>query len=184
MRERATVLDERTAFRGRVFDVAVERVTLPHGVDTTLEVVRHRGSVVLIAQPDADSVYLVRQYRHPAGAFLWELPAGTLDDAEAPEAAARRECQEELGLVAGEVEYLGEFFASPGYCTEVMRYFRLTNLRRPAEGDRVSAPDADEMLEPRALSLDDLRGWIADGSLADMKTAAGLALLDSRRGRR
>lgn len=110
----------RTVFHGRVLDVVVERVTLPNGLDRDLEVVRHPPSVVLIPMTDPDSVVLVRQYRHPIGRWLWELPAGAVELGEDAERAARRECEEETGYTAARVEQIGAFFPVPGYCDEEM----------------------------------------------------------------
>ena len=118
MSPKAPVIESRVAYDGRVFQAVVERVRLPHrDRDSTVEIVRHAGSVVIAALPAPDTVLLVRQYRHPAGDYLWELPAGSIDPGEEPEAAARRECHEELGVIAETAERLGEAWALPGYCT-------------------------------------------------------------------
>jgi ADP-ribose pyrophosphatase len=164
----------RIVFHGRVFDVTSERVRLPNGVERDLEVVRHRGSVVLIPMPDPDSVVLVRQYRHPLGAWLWELPAGTLEPGEDPESAARRECEEETGLAPGRVARLGSFYPAPGYCDERMVFYLLTSLTRP---DRPAAPDADEVIETQTFAVEAVREMVRRGEIADMKTALGLTLI-------
>ena len=85
-------------FTGRVFRIESDRVGLSNGRTVTLDIVRHRGSVVLIPQPSRGEVILVRQYRYAIGKWIWELPAGTLDPGESARAAARRECAEEIGL--------------------------------------------------------------------------------------
>src|SRR5437868_6395 len=90
-------------FTGRVFRVERDRVRLSNGRETTLDIVRHRGSVVLIPQPSPDELILIRQYRYAIGRWIWELPAGTLDAGEASAPAARRECAEEIGLWPGRV---------------------------------------------------------------------------------
>src|SRR5215470_12172607 len=96
----------RKVFDGRVFTIAVESVTLPGGHRLDVEIVRHPGSVVLLPMTDDGCVMLVRQYRHAVGRWLWELPAGTLKHGEQSEAAAARECQEEIGLIPGKLERL------------------------------------------------------------------------------
>ena len=101
MSQPAAVLSSRLVYEGRIFDVTVDRVRLPHGREADSEIVRHDGSVVLVPMDDDGRVMLVRQYRHAAGRFLWELPAGSLEVGEDPDEAARRECQEELGLIPG-----------------------------------------------------------------------------------
>ena len=90
----------RTVFEGRVFTVQVESITLPKGHALDAEIVRHPGSVVIVPMTPANEVILVRQYRHAIGRYTWELPAGSLKPAEDPLVAARRECQEEIGMVA------------------------------------------------------------------------------------
>jgi ADP-ribose pyrophosphatase len=158
--------------------VTRDRVRLPHGVETTLDVVRHRGSVVLIPMPDPDSVILVRQYRHAIGMHVWELPAGSLDPGEGADAAALRECHEEIGQAAARAERIASLYPSPGYTTEVMHFYVLTGLHAPAHA---AAQDEDEHLEPRTFSLTELRGMAAAGDLQDMKTVAAIPLLDSWR---
>jgi ADP-ribose diphosphatase len=170
----ATTLSSSPAFQGCIFRVDVDRVRLPHGVEATLEVVRHRGSVVLLPMPDADHVILVRQYRYAVDRWVWELPAGSLDPGEAAADAARRECHEEIGLVPGSIDRLGTLLPTPGYCDEAMTFFRLTDLRTP---ETAATHDADEHLEPRTYALSELGAMIARGEIVDMKTVAGLALL-------
>jgi ADP-ribose pyrophosphatase len=182
MDERAIVRTTRVAYQGRIFDVAVERVVLPHEPprEADLEIVRHAPSVVLVPMADDGRVLLVRQYRHPAGEWLWELPAGSVDAGETPEGAARRECQEELGLMAGSLQPLGTLFALPGYCTEEMTFFRVTALRQPGPGDPAAHQDEDEFAEPGAFTFDRLQRMTEDGEIKDLKTVAGLALARRR----
>src|SRR3954451_5137704 len=108
-------IDSRKVFSGRVFDVTVDTV---READRTYirEVVHHPGSAVILPAFDDDTVGFVRQYRHPAVKYLLELPAGTLNDREPPEVGAARELEEELGMIAGRLEKLAEFFVSPGFC--------------------------------------------------------------------
>ena len=171
-------IDSTTVFEGRVFSVTKERVRLPHGVETTLDVVRHRGSVVLVPMPDDGSVILVRQYRHAIARHVWELPAGTVDQGEEAEAAALRECHEEIGMIAGHAERIASLYPSPGYTDEVMHFFRLTGLQTPTEA---AQQDEDEHLEPRRFTLEELRAGIAAGEITDMKTVAALQLLEAPR---
>src|SRR5262245_11016324 len=177
MNPAATVLSSRTVYEGRIFDVTVDRVRLPHGREANLEVVRHEGSVVLIPLDDEGRVLLVRQYRHAAGRFLWELPAGSLESGENPEAGARRECHEELGLIAGTLENLGTLWPTPGFCTEVMTFFRVTSLRVPGRNDEPAHQDEDESIEVGRFTLAEAARMIRRGEIADLKTVAGLSLL-------
>lgn len=169
-----TVLSSRTAFEGRVFSVEVDTVRLPNGLQRDLEIVRHASSVVLVPMPDPISVVLVRQYRHPVGQWLWELPAGTLEPGEVPEHAARRECEEETGYAPTLIERLASFFPTPGYCDEAMYFFRLSGLSRPASP---APPDDDELLEPRVFALDEARAMARRGEIVDMKSALALTLV-------
>jgi ADP-ribose pyrophosphatase len=130
--------------------------------------------VVLIPQPSPDEVILIRQYRHAIGRWIWELPAGTLDPGEAPRAAARRECEEEIGLSPKHVRQVGAFYPTPGFCDERMIYYVCTGLRPPT---RTVAQDPDEQIEPRSFPLRRVRALIARADIVDMKTVVGLSLL-------
>jgi ADP-ribose pyrophosphatase len=170
-------IDSTPVFEGRVFAVTRDRVRLPHGVETTLDVVRHRGSVVLIPMPDPSSIILVRQYRHAIGQHVWELPAGSVDPGEDADDAALRECHEEIGMLASRAERIASLFPSPGYTTEVMHFYRLTGLHTPPHE---AAQDEDEHLEPRTFTLGELSDAVARGEIVDMKTVAALQILKGR----
>jgi ADP-ribose pyrophosphatase len=167
----------RQIYEGRIFSVAVERITLPNGHQLEVEVIRHPGSVVIVPMTEDGQVILVRQYRHAIGRSLWELPAGSLKEGEEPAEAAIRECHEEIGLVPANVARLGRFFPTPGYCDEDMIFYKATGLREPRQGDEAH-PDEDEDIEPKAFSRGDLARMIEMGEIADLKTVAGLALVD------
>ena len=169
----------RRIYQGRIFTVAVETVTLPNGSELHAEVIRHPGSVVIIPITADGDVILVRQYRHAIGRFAWELPAGSLKPSEDVADAARRECQEEVGLVPARLTPLGSFFPTPGYCDEEMNFFRADGLHEPGT-DETARPDEDEDIEARAFSLEAVRQMIVAGEIIDLKTVAGLALLESR----
>ena len=166
----------RTVFEGRVFTVQVESITLPKGHALDAEIIRHPGSGVIVPMNDANEVALVRQYRHAIGRYTWELPAGSLKPGEDVKAAARRECQEEVGLVAERLEPLGSFFPTPGYCDENMHFYRATGLREPRAGDDDAHQDEDEDIEIRWISLDEVRAMIRRNEIVDLKTIAGVTL--------
>jgi ADP-ribose pyrophosphatase len=167
-------LDSRVAFSGRIFDVHVDRVRFPNDNEVNVEVVRHPRSVVLIPMPDPGHVILVRQYRYPVDQWLWELPAGSLDPGEEPEAAAHRECHEEIGQVPRGLELLGRFFPTPGFCDEEMFLYRIDGLDAPTAEAHL---DEDEIIEPKVFSLAEVREMIARGEVTDMKTVVGVSLL-------
>jgi ADP-ribose pyrophosphatase len=168
-------------YEGRIFDVTVDRVRLPHGREADLEIVRHDGSVVLLPFADDGRVLLVRQYRYAADRFLWELPAGSLEAGEDRDLAAARECHEELGLIPGRLERLQTLYPTPGFCTETMTYYRATALRAPGPADPPAHQDEDESIEVGAFTTDEIRAMIARGDIADLKTVAGLQFLEPER---
>jgi 8-oxo-dGTP pyrophosphatase MutT (NUDIX family) len=119
----------RHVFTGRVIEVVVDRVLLPNGVEAELEVVRHPGGAAVVALDETDRICLLRQFRHAAGGWLWELPAGKIDDREPPLETARRELAEEAGVEAREWRSLGVMVSSPGVFTEVVHLYLATGLR-------------------------------------------------------
>lgn len=161
-------------FEGRVIRVERETVTLENGHATTIEAVRHRGSVVILAQPSPDRIVLIRQYRPVIQRWIWELPAGSLDAGEAPERAVVRECEEEIGLTPRRVTRLASWYPTPGFCDEIMHFYRCEELVTPAGP---VAQDEDEQIEPAIVSLAELRAMIGDGRVMDMKTVVALSLL-------
>jgi ADP-ribose pyrophosphatase len=166
----------RKIYNGRIFTVVAERVTLPNGHELEVEVIRHPGSVVIVPMTQDGQVILVRQYRHAIGRSLWELPAGSLKKNEDPDQAAVRECHEEVGLVPANVERLGSFFPTPGYCDENMIFYKATGLREPRTGDEAH-PDEDEEIETKAFAAGDLMRMIESGEISDLKTVAGVFLI-------
>jgi ADP-ribose pyrophosphatase len=172
--KRARVLSRSTMFRGRVFRVERDRVRLPNARTAIMDIVRHRGSVVLVPQPDRRHVILIRQYRHAINRWIWELPAGSVDPGEAPLAAARRECAEEIGLSPRRMTRLAAYYPTPGFCDEHMVFYRCERLVAP------TGPverDEDEEIRPRVFSAPESRRLVARGHVVDMKTIVGLHLI-------
>ncbi|HSK10561.1 MAG TPA: NUDIX hydrolase [Vicinamibacterales bacterium] len=169
-------LDGEQVYDGRIFKVHRDRVRMPNGHEATLEVVRHPGSVVLIPMPEPGRIILVRQYRYAVGDHLWELAAGSLEPGEEPAAGAARECEEETGLVPASVQLVGRFYPTPGYCDELMNFFRLTGLAQRSEGE-AARPDEDEDLEVRSFSVEEIRAMVRRGEIQDLKTAVGITLV-------
>ncbi len=178
MNEPRGVCHEReTKFRGRIFSVTADRVTLPNGRTVTMEIVRHPGSVVLIPMPDDRHVVLIRQYRYALDQWIWELPAGSLEPGEDPVAAAARECEEEVSLVPGRVEFAGAWYPTPGFVTEAMNYYKLTDLRKPDPTGPQAEKDEDEDIRAVVFTLEDARELVRRGEVVDLKTAWGLTLV-------
>jgi ADP-ribose pyrophosphatase len=119
-------------YRGRIVHLTVEDVALPNGHVVTLEIVRHPGSGGDRDVRRARAVTLIRQYRHAAGGYLWEVPAGKLDPGETPATCAARELAEEVGLAARHLEPVGSIVTCPGFCDEVIHLFVATGLRQVA----------------------------------------------------
>ncbi len=164
-------------YKGRVFNITIDEVAYPDGRVVKMDVVRHRGSVVLLPMTTPDRILLVRQYRYVVDEWLWELPAGTLEPNESLDAAALRECHEEVGKIAAKAQKLVSYFPSPGFCDEEMHFFLLTGLRDRHPGEAAPHQDPDEMLKVKEFSVQDVRNLIRIGEIRDMKTAVGLTLL-------
>ena len=173
-----TLVSRARMFDGKVFDVERDVLRFDDGREVAVDVVRHRASVVIVPMPSAGEIILVRQYRHAIGSWLWELPAGTSDPGEDAETAAARECHEEIGLVPGKMTRLGAMYPTPGFCDEEMVFYLAEELGEPAHA---AAQDPDEQLEPRTFPIAELEAMADRGELNDMKTLAGLALLNRRR---
>jgi len=164
------------AFTGRVFSVEVDTRRSPDGREHRVEIVRHRPSVVIAPLAGDGRVILVRQYRPPLDRYTWEFPAGGTNPGEAAEAAALRECEEEIALVPARVERLGSWYPVPGYCDEEMIFFRASDLRPPPP-DSPHQPDDDEYIEVNTITLDEARAMVARGEIVDLKTAFALTLV-------
>jgi ADP-ribose pyrophosphatase len=159
-------------YQGRAFDVRRDQVQLPQGKVTNLDIVEHVGAVTIVpVDPDGQMMF-VRQYRHPAGGEILELPAGTLEPGEDPIECAHREIQEEIGMGAGYLRMIGEFFLAPGYSTEFMHVFLATDLF-PA-----SLPgDEDEVLSVIRYPVEAVFEAAHAGEIKDAKTLAALFLV-------
>lgn len=169
-KELPRTISSQKVFEGRVFNVTVD--TVREGELTyQREVVHHGGSAVIVPVFDDGTVALVRQYRHPTVRYLLEVPAGTLADGERPEVGAERELQEELGLTAGHMEKLSEFFVSPGFCEEKMWVYLATGL---VQGDQ--RLEEDEILDVVRLPISEALEMITSGEIQDAKTIIGLML--------
>jgi len=170
-RDRNPVLASRLVYTGRVFRVRSDRIRLPEGGESTLDIVEHGGAVVIVPFLDRDRLVMIRQYRYAAGTDLLEFPAGTLEAGEDPLDCAQRELQEETGYKAGKLERLGGFFLAPGYSTEYLHIYLaadLTESRLPG--------DEDEQLEVEIKTVAEIQGAAQKGEVEDAKTLAALYL--------
>jgi ADP-ribose pyrophosphatase len=174
MKPDAERLSSDRVFKGKVFSIDRDKVRMPNGREVSVEVVRHSKSVVLIPVPEPGKVILIRQYRYAVNAVIWELPAGSVDEGESPEAAAARECHEEIGLIPSTVVRLGAMYPTPGYCDEEMVFFRLSGLENTNEQAHL---DEDEDIEALTFELREARDMVRRGEITDMKTVVGLTLI-------
>jgi ADP-ribose pyrophosphatase len=174
-KNKARVLSRRLVYQGPVFWVTSERVIEPSGVRVLREVVRHTGSVVILATLDGPAeprVLLERQYRHAADSYLWELPAGRIDKGEKALAAAKRELLEETGYKAKRWKKILKFYASPGFVAEPMTVFWARDLTPgPAQ------PEADEFIEQRLVPLSKAVRMVLQGTIRDAKTISSILWL-------
>jgi ADP-ribose pyrophosphatase len=170
------VLSHRRVYAGRVLSLDVDEIEEPGGVRAPREVVRHSGSVVVLAVDEQERIVLVRQYRYPVDDVIWEIPAGRQDPGETPEEGARRELEEEVGATAGTVERVLSFYATPGFCDEVMHLFRATGLTLGT-----ARPDPDEQIEARWVTLAEARAMATRGEVKDAKTLLAVLLEEDRR---
>jgi ADP-ribose pyrophosphatase len=165
-----------TVFRGRVFSVETGTRRFPNGSEHEVEIVRHSASVVLIPIADDGRVVIVRQYRAPLDRETWEFPAGRLNEGESADAAARRECEEEIGYVPHRIERLRGLYPAPGFCDEELIFFRVSDLREPPP-DSPHKPDEDEDITTRTIAVGDARAMLERGEIVDLKTAYALTLI-------
>jgi ADP-ribose pyrophosphatase len=165
----------RNVYRGRVLTLNVERVKLPNGTVAELEIAHHPGGAVVVAVDADDRVCLLRQFRHAAGGWITELPAGKIDNREPPLECAQRELAEEATVQARQWDSLGQFFSSPGVLTEVIHVFLARGLS-PSE----ATPEEHEVFETRWVPLAEAVALAADGSLQDAKTIISLIWAQNR----
>jgi ADP-ribose pyrophosphatase len=165
----APVSKSQPIYKGRIVDLRLDEVRLPNGVTVTLEVIRHPGAAAIVAIDADRAVTLVHQFRHAAGGFLWEIPAGTLEPGEMPVACAARELREEAGLVAQELTPLGSILTAPGFCDERIHLFLARRLTATPQ-----QLDHDEVLTISHIPLVRALEMIISGEIQDAKTIAGL----------
>jgi len=180
---KARVISSRVAYRGPVFSVTTDRVLEPGGVRARRDVVRHSGSIVVLAVDDhatGPQILLERQYRHAAHGMMWELPAGRIDEGERELAAAKRELLEETGYSAREWKKVLYFYVSPGFLDETMSIFLARGLK-----PGIAQPEEDERIQIRFFPLSAAVRMVTRGLIRDAKTIAGILWLaqSSKKGR-
>ena len=169
------LISSQPIYQGRVVELSLDRVALPNGNETDLEMIRHPGAAVVLpvetGDDGVDYALLVRQYRYAADGWLLEVPGGKLDGPEDPEVCARRELAEEIGHEAGELIGLGSILTTPGFTDERIWLYLGRDLRPTRTGP---ALEADEVLEVERIPLSDAISRAIDGDIIDAKTVAAL----------
>ena len=168
--------ERKQIYRGRVVTLNLETVTLPNGATIELEVVRHQGAAAAVPLTDDGNVLLIRQYRHAAGGYIYEIPAGKLNPGEDPKDCAARELEEETGLRAASLEHLVSFFTTPGFTDEVIHIYQASGFTPGRQ-----KLDEDEVLEVAAFPLEEAFAKIQEGTIRDGKTIVGLQTVYLRR---
>jgi 8-oxo-dGTP pyrophosphatase MutT (NUDIX family) len=165
------VIESKVVFKGRVFDVRTDQVLLPNNARARIDLVIHRDAVTLLPVDEAGNIWFIRQYRHPAGRELLELPAGVLEEAELPEAGAGRELREETGMAARKLSKIGKFYLAPGYSTEALYIFLAEQLYfSPLQAD------ADEIIEVVKIPVAAAYQMAESGDIEDAKSLGALLL--------
>lgn len=169
-----TKLREINRYRGIIVDLYVDHIRLPDGSESFREVVVHPGGACILPVDEEGFVWLERQFRYPMREVLLEAPAGKIEPGEDPAVCAARELREETGLIAGEMTFLGEYYTSPGYSTELLRIYL---ARKLTQSD--ARPDPGEFLNLERIPYKDALAMAERGELRDGKTA--IAILQAAR---
>ena len=170
------IISTEDIYKGKIFDL-YEAEIRDGDVRYKREIVKHKGSAVIIPVFADETVALVKQYRHAAETYLLEIPAGTLNLSEDPQTGARRELEEEIGVTANKIEKLTEFYVSPGFLTEKMHLYLATELTETAQN-----LEEDEILSIVKISFSEAFEKIRNGEIQDAKTIIGLILAGARFG--
>ena len=165
-------MSTKNIYSGKVVTLNIDTVTLPNGVTIDLEVVRHPGAAAVVPLKDNRTVVLIKQFRHAASGFIYEIPAGKLHPGEDPKNCAARELEEEIGYQAGKLELLSSIFTAPGFTDEVIHIYKATELAKGRQN-----LDRDEVLEIVEVSLQEAIDMIRVGRIRDAKTMVGLQMV-------
>jgi len=161
----------KTIFKGKLLKVCVKKERLPNGYLATFEMIRHPGASLIVPFLNQNTVILLRQLRPVIDSYIYEFPAGTLDNGESPLSCARREITEETGYSAKRFTLLGTIYPVPGYSTEKIFIYKAESLKPAAR-----IPEKDEIIEHKLFTRSQIRRLFKQGKIVDAKTICGLAL--------
>lgn len=170
------VISTESIYKGKIFDISIAEIQ-DGEIEYKREIVEHKGSVVIVPVFEDNRIALVRQYRHAAGEYLLEIPAGTLEKYENALIGAKRELEEEIGVTSENIEKLVEFYVSPGFLTEKMNVYLATDLKETQQN-----LDEDEILTIEKLTFNEAFGKIRSNEIKDAKTICGLILAGAKLG--
>lgn len=164
-------LESKTIYQGRVFSLRLDQVRMPNGNQTQVDIIDHPPAVTLVPFDAEGNIWFIRQYRHPTGMEILELPAGVIEADEPPDECARREIREETGMSAGNIQPIGAFYQVPGYSTEYLYVYLAWDLKPdPLPGDE------DEFISVERIPIDRAYQMAQNGDIPDSKTLAALLL--------
>lgn len=173
-----TLLSREKKYRGKIIDLTIDHVQYPSGTKTVREIVEHPGGAVIVALFDNNDLFLIKQYRHPFGKEVIELPAGKLDPGEDPLLCAQRELQEETGYTSSEWTTLTAIYTTPGFCDEVLHIFEARNIHPSGKGQALEEGEASIQL--MRVPFADALAMIERQEIVDAKTIVGI-LMSNRR---
>jgi ADP-ribose pyrophosphatase len=165
-------LNKTLVYSGRIFDLEKHEIKLPDNNIVNYDVINHKNAVGILPLDSNNNVWLVRQFRPAIGDYLLEIPAGLFDGEELPINAANRELQEEIGMYSNRLDYLGKYYLSPGFCTEMIYLY----LARDMISKKLKE-DADEFIDIQKIKLEDFYDMVCDHEITDSKTAMALMAL-------
>lgn len=163
------LISSETIFKGHALSLRVDTIEKYSGPQSTREIVDHRDCIAVVVIDDDENVVMVRQFRRPADKTLLEIPAGSIEPGEQPEAGVKRELQEEIGFLPGDIKKIGGFYSAPGYCTEYLYLYVAKNLTE----SRLVAEDTDE-IQVVKVPISKIPDMIRKGEICDAKSIAGL----------
>lgn len=160
---------QKTIRQGRVFDITVENVTFPNGVNIDMDIIRHPGASAIVPITSNEEVVMIKQYRHAVGGYIWEIPAGTFDGKEDPLVCAQRELIEEVGYKAKTWDAIGVVAPGPGYTDEIIHLFMARDLVPTKQ-----KLDPDEFIELHTVPIKQVISMILEDEIKDGKTITAL----------